>query len=355
MDDLVLSEDNACGVFAGGAARCWGQWNGALFSLSISAGQLDDVVELGVGESAFESEDQLLTDFFCARLSGGAVQCCGNGYQGQLGLDVGVGGASMSPKPIEGLPPGVTGLAVGERHACAMNRAGGTYCWGSNKHGQIGIGPAAGDKIVRPTTVSLPDKVVQLVASRMDTCALLDGGDVYCWGRNWSGQSGASPSGIAWSPRRVEIAQRSRRLSAGRFTLCAVLSDGHITCWGDFGTQLGPEFGDGITATVPGIDDATAVAVGYTHACAIRRDATLWCWGTGDNGELGDGRRVSSWTPVLVPLPSPVIRVVAGNLETCARLADRRWFCWGANRNGAIAPRDTGPITSPRLLDLSEL
>lgn len=354
IDDLVLTKNGACGVFTGGAARCWGAWDFALSSLSVSAGQLSDVVELRVGESIFESDDQLLPDFLCARLSDGAVQCCGSGYQGQLGLNVGAGKASMTPATIDGMPPNVAGLALGERHACARTDAGDAVCWGSNKHGQVGVGAAAGDKIPRPTPVSLPSKVVQVVASNMDSCALLDDGDVYCWGENWSGEAGA-PYRTAWSPKLVEGARGSCQLSAASSTVCAVRVDGRVVCWGQLSSQLGPAFADAIAAEVPGIVDATTVAVGYSHSCAVRHDATLWCWGTGDQGELGDGRRTNSWKPVLVPLVGPITRVAIGKNNTCARLADHRWFCWGANRSAQVAPRAMTTIPSPRLLDLSQL
>lgn len=327
----------------------------ALFPLSMSAGQLENVLELRIGESIFEEEDQLVTDFGCARLSNGTVKCFGNGYQGQLGIDVGVGGASMSPTAIEGMPPGVIGLAVGERHACAATNTGTAVCWGDNTKGQVGIGAAAGDKIPRPSLVSLPNKVVQIVATKYDTCARLEGGDVYCWGRNFSRQAGSRQGQIAWWPKHVAFAHDSRSVAAGYADLCSIRSDGGITCWGGLDSLLGPEFAGKISANVPGISDATAMALGFSHACAIRKNATLWCWGAGEAGELGDGRRTNSWKPVQVPVPGPVVRVVAGHHSTCARLADRRWFCWGANRNAAIAPRRIGLISSPRLLDLSEL
>lgn len=354
MEALALAEGGACGVFSGGTARCWGRWYGELLPESTAAESLAKVVELRIGDTFIKSQDQLLFDFFCSRFFDGSVRCWGNGYQGQLGRDVGAGGGVMTPTAIEGMPPSIVGIALGWRHACAWTSAGEAVCWGNNEEGQLGIG-AVGEKVVRPSSVQLPGKVTQLVSARTRTCALLEGGDVYCWGEFWNQNRGVN----GWWPTLIKDARRCRELSAASSTICGVRLDGAIACWGYLETFLGPieqlSTKEGSAAVVPGIDDATAVAVGYPHACAIRRDATLWCWGTGDAGELGDGRRTTSWKPVQVPLPGPVVRVVAGKHSTCARLADHRWFCWGANRNSAIAPRGTGPITSPRLLDLSQL
>lgn len=351
MDDLALTEDGACGVFVDGTARCWGRWEASMFPLNVSTAALADVVELRIGDSFVGSENQLLSDFFCARLSSGEVQCWGNGYQGQLGSDVGAWGASMAPAAVGGMPPNVTSLALGERHACAVTAAGGAVCWGSNEDGQLGLGPVVGDKVVRPSAVRLPGKVIQVVATNRGTCALLADGDVYCWGE--AGEPEANAPRVTWWPKRSKGARGIRLLSAATSTVCGIRFNGSIACWGHVSRDI--DIVDGGPADVLGIADAAAIAVGFSHACAIRHNATLWCWGAGNDGELGDGRRISSRQPVQVPLPDTVVRVTAGSHATCAQLADRRWFCWGANRNAAIAPRGIGTISSPRLLDLSEL
>ncbi|MGE5181606.1 MAG: hypothetical protein ACM31C_06075 [Acidobacteriota bacterium] len=48
---------------------------------------------------------------------------------------------------------------------------------------------------------------------------------------------------------------------------------------------------------------ATEIAIGYDHACALLADDTIWCWGRGDLGQLGDGKMTSSLAPVRVLTP----------------------------------------------------
>ena len=45
---------------------------------------------------------------------------------------------------------------------------------------------------------------------------------------------------------------------------------------------------------------ATNVAPGRRHVCARLVDATAWCWGKNDRGQLGDGSGVDSLYPVKV-------------------------------------------------------
>ncbi|MBI5517707.1 MAG: hypothetical protein HY909_28305 [Deltaproteobacteria bacterium] len=101
--------------------------------------------------------------------------------------------------------------------------------------------------------------------------------------------------------------------------------------------------------TLARIDDVTAIALGFRHACALKRDGTVWCWGKNDVGQLGDGGR--SWDVCLElgvyprhrylvrcsPLPvqveglSDIVQVSAALDTSCARRSDGAVFCWGDN------------------------
>jgi alpha-tubulin suppressor-like RCC1 family protein len=180
---------------------------------------------------------------------------------------------------------------------------------------------------------------------------------VDCWGENLSGESGAPNVGnpIVWLPHRVELASGSRQIAGNYSTTCAVKTSGTVACWGYLTDQLGAAFARSIAGEVPDVHDAAQVAVGLKHACVLRQDQTVWCWGTNDAAQLGDGGGPSSPRPVRVALPRPATTIVAGQRSTCARLDDQRWSCWGDNRNGQIGPRAQPVIATPRWLDLSQV
>ena len=48
------------------------------------------------------------------------------------------------------------------------------------------------------------------------------------------------------------------------------------------------------------LSNVAAIAPGTRHACALKTDGTVWCWGKNDRGQLGDGTKVDSAYPVKV-------------------------------------------------------
>jgi alpha-tubulin suppressor-like RCC1 family protein len=78
----------------------------------------------------------------------------------------------------------------------------------------------------------------------------------------------------------------------------------------------------------------TSFSVGDYHACFIKADSTLWCWGGNSNGELGNGTTASSSTPVQVPGLTNVAQVSAGDFATCVLKTDGTVWCWGLNNKG---------------------
>ena len=80
----------------------------------------------------------------------------------------------------------------------------------------------------------------------------------------------------------------------------------------------------------------------YYHTCAIKSDTTVWCWGKGSFGRLGNNSVVDSNVPVQVqkitdgtPLTGAV-QLANAQEETCALLSDGNTWCWGWNDEGEI-------------------
>ncbi len=93
---------------------------------------------------------------------------------------------------------------------------------------------------------------------------------------------------------------------------------------------------------------APDLATGYSHTCARTGDASLWCWGSNDSGQLGDGTTQDHLTPQRVSaLGSNVAEVSAGDLFTCARKTDGTLWCWGNNVSGQLGDGTTFDSLTP--------
>lgn len=103
-------------------------------------------------------------------------------------------------------------------------------------------------------------------------------------------------------------------------------------CWGDgkYG-QLGNGARELVyeqPVQVLGGHTFLALATGASHTCGIDADGQAWCWGKGDDGELGTGMRQNSSTPVPVTGGHSFVAIRAGGGLTCALTRDGQAFCW---------------------------
>jgi alpha-tubulin suppressor-like RCC1 family protein len=94
-----------------------------------------------------------------------------------------------------------------------------------------------------------------------------------------------------------------------------------------------------------------AVSAGGGHACLLRADGSLWCWGRNDRGQLGDGTRTPRPLPVRVAaLVDPARAVATGDAHTCASTETGKVFCWGAGDLGQLGADDRGDHGLPQLV-----
>jgi alpha-tubulin suppressor-like RCC1 family protein len=248
-------------------------------------------------------------------------------------------------------------VAAGDDHACAVTSDAGLLCWGKNDAGQLGPAAAGLAQSVRPIAV-FTSGVTAVAAGGRHTCAV-QGGAVRCWGANDAGQLGdgtsATPAGVVTAGVTGATA-----LALGASHTCAVVGAA-VTCWGANG--LG-QLGTGDTASHAGpvaslvTAGATALSAAGDDTCAIVGSGTAAvarCWGLDTEGQSGSGSLAASRpTPVTVPLPGPALQVVVGRKHACANIsvtvprAGTPLYCWGSGGEGQMGNGlTTTPVLAP--------
>ena len=143
------------------------------------------------------------------------------------------------------------------------------------------------------------------------------------------------------------------RVSAAAALSCAVTPLNRVACWGSntYGQVGDGSHADRVDPTrVHDIDDVVSVsaATGGTHACALKQDGTVACWGTNESGQLGDRTRKDRSTPVAVKGLTDVAQVQAINGATCALRTDGTVWCWGSGARGQLGTGDESDSLKPR-------
>lgn len=297
---LSVGAYHTCALTTGGGVKCWGaNWWGALGDGSFDNSYTPiDVTGLGSGVVAISMGGYQS----CALTTGGGVKCWGGNWRGQLGD--GTNDDSPTPVDVVGLASGVSAISAGGNFTCALLTGGGVKCWGDNRYNQLGDGTT--DQRDTPVDVSgLISGVQQISSGGYHACALSTLGGVKCWGDNYYYQMGDSPDESAPTPVDIaSLASGVSRISAGGDMNCVLTDAGGVKCWGgNYAGQLGngsyddsPTVGD-VTGLTSGVSH---LETGWAHACVLKSDETLACWGDNMHGQLGLGTSVGQPVPVNV-------------------------------------------------------
>jgi E3 ubiquitin-protein ligase HERC3 len=347
-----------CVVFEDGGVRCWG--NGPLGQptpAGVALSQITTNVDLGPGVRAI---DVAIGGggHVCAILEGGSVKCWGINSEGQLGLGDAIQRMTPPADPIAlGAGRTVKALSIGYAFNCAILDDDRLKCWGRGNNtvtdtgqgGELGVGGTAhlgndpnemGDNLAyaklgtNPGT-GQPWKVKKVAAGRTHVCAILENDRVKCWGRNDGGGHLGSGNSLAYGATLVDDAipfvdvgtssataqpWTVKDLGNGEYAMCALLANNAIRCWG--------------------------------------QDAGFGTLGRGGNATIGDGAGEMGNLLVdveLTPGRTP-LSLFAGPLAVCAHVAGSTLNCWGSNQQGVLGQGvpSSGP-TSSRGDDAGEL
>jgi alpha-tubulin suppressor-like RCC1 family protein len=261
----------------------------------------------------------------------------------------GGGGGTSTPPPAPPPPSPKIGVAAGAAHALALKANGTVWSWGSNFYGQLGDGT----KTNRSTPAQVPglSSVVAINATiNSSSSALKSDGTVWSWGRNDSNQLGDGTGIDRVSPTQVTGLSGVTAIAAGNFHTLALKSDGTVWAWGTNGNG---QLGDGTTVSkstpvqVSGLSNVIAIEAGWFFSVALKADGTVWAWGSGSDGEIGNGT-----TPGTLSTPTQAIglngitHISAGVSHALARKSDGTVWAWGTGAFGEMGQGNTTSVNA---------
>src|SRR5690554_4237755 len=230
-------------------------------------------------------------------------------------------------------------ISASENHTCALLTAGNVKCWGSNSNGQLGNSQLSGKKTSSTAVdVNVADLqgVKAISVGNTYSCALLEAGDIKCWGK--------IPSGFSANNLLELTNKKPSQLATASAHACVVTEDNQVQCWGD-SSKLGHSESEATEVT--GIDNALFVSSKGSHSCALLNNGRVRCWGSNLRGQIGNGDGGSVTSTVTIPSKnvinlSQVVSLSSGENYNCAVTQLGQVKCWGNNDNGQLGFTSTG-------------
>ena len=284
----------------------------------------------------------------------GTLWAWGANTSGQLGL----GSTTDQRLPVQvGTATTWQSVSAGYLHAAAVRTDGTLWLWGDNSTGALGDGTTTAQAM--PTQLGTATDWVSVSAGYYYTLALKTDGSLWAWGRNTVGQLGLGSTTQQNTPARVgsatwQLVTTSKSAASSSVSL-AIRRDGTLWAWGS-GTnyQLGVDRFIAQQTSPLQVGTATwqSVAAGNTHTLGVRTDGTLWAWGVNSFGQLGltDMPSIVAPVPVQVGNDTGWNTVSAGFSSSAALRYQVTLYTWGNNAEGQLGTGTTIDQPTPQLL-----
>lgn len=371
--DVAVGATHTCGVQSDGSLWCWG--NNEFGQLGLVE-RIDQPKPARIGEDTDWRRVVAGAAHTCGLKSNGSIWCVGRNEYGQLGEQA----SAVPAEPVQVLDT-VVDFAVGDASACAVRADRSTWCWGGIALPDS-VDPsrayAPHQRPVKIETMPVHDKLFPNVPSS-ELCALLPGNRFKCG--VWADLAQAETLSLPLAARKVEFGNAMSCVwavagtlhcsfdylgspadaastitpimpdtswsatSMGTYFMCAVTTSRELWCFGqDSGGVLaasGISIPEQIRQPVRLFPDQnwTEVASGDVHACAIDESGALYCWGQGENGQLGiDSDTNYDDLPLPVAEEGPWAIVRAGREVTCGIKSDGSLWCWGQHSVSKVHP-----------------
>jgi len=291
-------------------------------------------------------------NYIAAIKTDGTLWTWGRNNQGQLGDNT----TTNRSTPVTTFAGGSNWKQVGggSFHTTAIKTDGTLWTWGFNYYGQLGDNTTT-NRSTPVTTFAGGSNWKQVSGSFQGniTAAIKTDGTLWTWGRNNQGQLGDNTTTNRSTPVTTFAGGSNwKQVSCGGYFISAIKTDGTLWTWG---FNSSGQLGDNTTTTrstpvttFAGGSNWKQVSGASSHTAAIKTDGTLWIWGAGTTGRLGNNTTTTSSTPVTTFAGGTNWKqVFAGVNNTVAIKTDGTLWTWGSNSYGQVGTNNTTTSSIP--------
>jgi alpha-tubulin suppressor-like RCC1 family protein len=228
------------------------------------------------------------------------------------------------------------------------------WTWGTGSSGQLGINNTS-NKLTPVTTFAGGINWKQVAGGSQYTAAIKTDGSLWTWGLNSSGQLGDNTTTNRSTPVTTFAGGNNwKSVACGGGHTLAIKTDGSLWVWGAGGDGRLGDFST-TTRSTPvttfvGGNTWKSVAGGNRHSAAVKTDGTLWVWGLNENNQMGTNGGATRSTPTTTFVGGTTWKQVAcGGFHTVAIKTDGTLWIWGNNVNnfGQIGVNDGNNRATP--------
>jgi alpha-tubulin suppressor-like RCC1 family protein len=242
--------------------------------------------------------------------------------------------------------------SAGDFHSLGLRANGTLWSWGDNFQGRLGDNTT----VARSSPVSVVGGFtdwVQASGGGAHNLAVRANGTLWAWGSNGQFRLGDSTSTNRSSPVSVVGGFIDWvQASAGNSHSLGLRANGTIWAWG---AGADGRLGDNTDVTksspvsvVGGFTDWIQASAGVGHSLGLRANGTIWAWGLNSQGRLGDNTITNKSSPVLVVGGfTDWVQVSNGGAHSLGVRANGTLWSWGYNVNGQLGQNTSVNTSSP--------